>query len=139
MTNDRITSSQGYKQIVKKALEDKPLSLGGGKKKRHRQSKNALDTVSGKALTYLETNIRPIMQIQQWDTRIKEEDIIKKLKDKNIIKDKTELTKRFISRMNAVIFRHNANIYKKEFTKYKQSKNSYQMTVHAIVWDEQNK
>ena len=33
MTNDRITSSQGYKQIVKKALEDKPLSLGGGKKR----------------------------------------------------------------------------------------------------------
>ena len=89
MTNDRITSSQGYKQIVDNALKDKPLSLGGGKKQRNRKSRNAPDTVSGKALTYLTTTIRPIMQIQQWDTRIKEDDIIKKLKDENIIKDKT--------------------------------------------------
>ena len=39
--------------------------------------------------------------------------------------------------MKAVIFRHNAEIYKKEFDKYKQGKNTYQMTTESIVWDEQ--
>jgi len=39
--------------------------------------------------------------------------------------------------MNAAISRHDAKIYAKEFDKYKQGKLSYQMTVHAIVWDEQ--
>ena len=39
--------------------------------------------------------------------------------------------------MNAVIFRHNVEKYKKEFLKYKQGKNTYQMTTESIVWDEQ--
>ena len=39
--------------------------------------------------------------------------------------------------MKAVIVRHNAEIYKKEFDKYKQGKNTYQMTTESIVWDEQ--
>ena len=39
--------------------------------------------------------------------------------------------------MKAFIFRHNAKIYKKEFDKYKQGKNTYQMTTESIVWDEQ--
>ena len=39
--------------------------------------------------------------------------------------------------MMAAIFRHNANIYQKEFDKYKQGKYNYQMTVYSIVWDEQ--
>ena len=34
MTNDRITNSQNYKDIVKHALDNKPMSLGGAKKKR---------------------------------------------------------------------------------------------------------
>ena len=34
MTNDRITNSENYKDIVKHALDNKPISLGGAKKKR---------------------------------------------------------------------------------------------------------
>ena len=33
MTNDRITNSENYKDIVKHALDNKPISLGGAKKK----------------------------------------------------------------------------------------------------------
>lgn len=139
MINDRVTSSQNYKDIVEKALKDKPLSLGGGKKKRNKTSKNAPDTTSGKALTYLENIISPKLSVQKHETRINEDDIIQQLKDNNIIRNKSELTKQFVQRMRAIIFRHNANIYKKEFDKYKQGKNNYQMTVESIVWDEQKK
>ena len=135
--SDRITSSDDYKGIVKTALDNKPTLLGGAKKKRNRTSKNAPDTTSGKALTYLENSIRPRLSVQKDDTRINEDDIVKPLKDKNIIKNKAELTKQFIQRMKAVIFRHNADIYGKEYDKYKQGKNNYQMTVYTIVWDEQ--
>lgn len=34
MTNDRITNSENYKDIVKHALDNKPISLGGAKKKK---------------------------------------------------------------------------------------------------------
>ena len=34
MTNDRITNSKNYKDIVKHALDNKPISLGGAMKKR---------------------------------------------------------------------------------------------------------
>ena len=34
ITNDRITNSENYKDIVKQALDNKPISLGGAKKKR---------------------------------------------------------------------------------------------------------
>ena len=132
--SDRITSSDDYKGIVKTALDNKPTLLGGAKKKRNRTSKNAPDTTSGKALTYLDKIIRPRISVQKHDTRINEDDIIKPLKDKGIIKNKAELTKQFIQRMKAVIFRHNADIYGKEFEKYRQGKNEYQMTVNSIVW-----
>ena len=39
MTNDRITNSENYKDIVKHALDNKPISLGGAKKKKENQSK----------------------------------------------------------------------------------------------------
>jgi len=139
MINDRITSSENYKDIVKKALDNKPVSLGGAKtkKKRNRTSRNAPDTTSGKALTYLENHIRPKLSVHKHGNKINEDDIIKPLTDNNIVKNKAELTKQFIQRMKAVIFRHNAEIYKKEFNKYQQGKNTYQMTVESIVWDEQ--
>ena len=38
ITNDRITNSENYKDIVKQALDNKPISLGGAKKKEN-QSK----------------------------------------------------------------------------------------------------
>ena len=114
MTNDRITNSENYKDIVKHALDNKPISLGGAKKKkRTRASKNAPDSTSGKALTFLENNIRPRLSVQKHEKQINEDDIIKPLIDNNVIKNKSELTKQFVQRMNAVIFRHNAEIYKK--------------------------
>ncbi len=66
MINDRITSSENYKDIVKKALDNKPVSLGGAKKKRNRTSRNAPDTTSGKALTYLENHIRPKLSVLKY-------------------------------------------------------------------------
>ena len=84
--SDRITSSDDYKGIVKTALNNKPTLLGGAKKKRNRTSKNAPDTTSGKALTYLDKIIRPRISVQKHDTRINEDDIIKPLKDNGIIK-----------------------------------------------------
>ncbi len=68
LTNDRITSSENYKEIVKKALDDdKPIAVGGAKKKRKRRNINAPDTASGKALIYLESNIRPRLSVQKYD------------------------------------------------------------------------
>ena len=138
ITNDRITNSENYKDIVKQALDNKPISLGGAKnKKRNRASKNSPDSTSGKASTFLENDIRPKLSVQKHEKRISEDDIIKPLIDNNVIKNKSELTKQFVQRMKAFIFRHNAEIYKKEFDKYKQGKNTYQMTTESIVWDEQ--
>ena len=79
--SDRITSSDDYKGIVKTALDNKPTLLGGAKKKKNRKSKNAPDTTSGKALTYLDKIIRPRISVQKHDTRINEDDISKPLKD----------------------------------------------------------
>ena len=55
----------------------------------------------------------PNYQFKKHEQRISEDDIIKPLIDNNVIKNKSELTKQFVQRMKAVIFRHNAEIYTK--------------------------
>ena len=97
LTNDRITSNSNYKSIVDKALNDKKneLVLGGNnKKRRYRKSKNDPSDINGKALAFLLNNI-----VLPHDKKINDSDIIKPLINNNIIKNKSELSHKFLRRM----------------------------------------